>query len=94
MELTKDQWKQIVDMLAKHKVGKCMLKIAACSSGNTCWIDRTEYEKVRSGNASEEEKEELYDQIYGNTCGYCEVSMSCENLDYSNFIDLSRIPRP
>ena len=32
-------------------------------------------EKVRSGNASEEEKEELYDQIHENTCGYCEVSM-------------------
>lgn len=61
MELTEEQWKQIIDMFVEHK----------------CWIDQTEYEKVRSGNASEEEKEELYDQIHENTCGYCEISMCC-----------------
>ena len=91
MELTDDQWKQIIDMLVEHKVGKCMLKISACASGDTCWIDQTEYEKVRSGNASEEEKEELYDQIHENTCGYCEVSMCCEDLGYSNFMDEIKI---
>ena len=63
MELTDDQWKQIIDMLVEHKVGKCMLKISACASGDTCWIDQTEYEKVRSGNASEEEKEEIRSQV-------------------------------
>lgn len=91
MELTDDQWKQIIDMLVEHKIGKCMLKISACASGDTCWIDQTEYEKVRSGNASEEEKEELYDQIHENTCGYCEVSMCCEDLGYSNFMDEIKI---
>lgn len=91
MELTDDQWKQIIDMLVEHKVGKCMLKISTCASGDTCWIDQTEYEKVRSGNASEEEKEELYDQIHENTCGYCEVSMCCEDLGYSNFMDEIKI---
>ena len=91
MELTDDQWKQIIDMLVEHKVGKCMLKISACASGDTCCIDQTEYEKVRSGNASEEEKEELYDQIHENTCGYCEVSMCCEDLGYSNFMDEIKI---
>lgn len=91
MELTDDQWKQIIDMLVEHKVGKCMLKISACASGDACWIDQTEYEKVRSGNASEEEKEELYDQIHENTCGYCEVSMCCEDLGYSNFMDEIKI---
>lgn len=91
MELTEEQWKQIIDMLVEHKVGKCMLKISACTSGDTCWIDQTEYEKVRSGNASEEEKEELYDQIHENTCGYCEVSMCCEDLGYSNFMDEIKI---
>ena len=89
MELTEEQWKQIIDMFVEHNVGKCMLKISAC--GDTCWIDQTEYEKVRSGNASEEEKEELYDQIHENTCGYCEVSMCCEDLGYSNFMDEIKI---
>ena len=41
----------------------------------------------RINELSEEEKEELYDQIYGNTCGYCEVSMCCEDLGHSNFMD-------
>ncbi|MEQ2944977.1 hypothetical protein [Anaerostipes hadrus] len=91
MELTDDQWKQIIDMFVEHNVGKCMLKISACASGDACWIDQTEYEKVRSGNASEEEKEELYDQIHENTCGYCEVSMCCEDLGYSNFMDEIKI---
>lgn len=91
MELTEEQWKQIIDMFVEHNVGKCMLKISACASGDTCWIDQTEYEKVRSGNASEEEKEELYDQIHENTCGYCEVSMCCEDLGYSNFMDEIKI---
>lgn len=91
MELTDNQWKQIIDMFVEHNVGKCMLKISACVSGDTCWIDQTEYEKVRSGNASEEEKEELYDQIHENTCGYCEVSMCCEDLGYSNFMDEIKI---
>lgn len=91
MELTEEQWKQIIEMFVEHKIGKCMLKISACASGDTCWIDQTEYEKVRSGNASEEEKEELYDQIHENTCGYCEVSMCCEDLGYSNFMDEIKI---
>ena len=91
MELTEEQWKQIIDMFVEHNVGKCMLKISACDSGDPCWIDQTEYEKVRSGNASEEEKEELYDQIHENTCGYCEVSMCCEDLGYSNFMDEIKI---
>ena len=38
-----------------------------------------------------EEKEELYDQIHENTCGYCEVSMCCEDLGYSNFMDEIKI---
>ena len=37
------------------------------------------------------EKEELYDQIHENTCGYCEVSMCCEDLGYSNFMDEIKI---
>ena len=91
MELTEEQWKQIIEMFVEHKIGKCMLKISACASGDTCWIDQTEYEKVRSGNASEEEKEELCDQIHENTCGYCEISMCCEDFDYSNFMDEIKI---
>ena len=99
MELTDDQWKQIIDMLVEHKVGKCMLKISACASGDTCWIDQTEYEKVRSGNASEEEKD--YASVIANApfhfykgeCTYCGHCKPCvANLDIAminKFYDLA-----
>lgn len=91
MTLTDEQWKQIIDFLVKHKVGKCMLSIAICDSGDVCWIDREQYEKVKSGKASEDEKEELYDQIWGNTCGYCEISINCQDLEYCNFMKQIKI---
>lgn len=86
MTLTDEKWKQIVDLLVQHKIGKCMLHIAVNDCGDTCWIDRKQYEKVKSGKASEDEKEELYDQIWGNTCGYCEISTNCQDLEYCNFM--------
>ena len=56
MTLTDEKWKQIVDLLVQHKIGKCMLHIAVNDCGDTCWIDRKQYEKVKSGKASEDEK--------------------------------------
>lgn len=70
---------------------KCMLHIAVNDCGDTCWIDRKQYEKVKSGKASEDEKEELYDQIWGNTCGYCEISTNCQDLEYCNFMKQIKI---
>ena len=91
MTLTDEKWKQIVDLLVQHKIGKCMLHIAINDCGDTCWIDRKQYEKVKSGKASEDEKEELYDQIWGNTCGYCEISTNCQDLEYCNFMKQIKI---
>lgn len=91
MTLTDEKWKQIVDLLVQHKIGKCMLHIAINDCGDTCWIDRKQYEKVKSGKASEGEKEELYDQIWGNTCGYCEISTNCQDLEYCNFMKQIKI---
>lgn len=91
MTLTDEKWKQIVDLLVQHKIGKCMLHIAVNDCGDTCWIDRKQYEKVKSGKASEDEKEELYDQIWGNTCGYCEISTNCQDLEYCNFMKQIKI---
>lgn len=91
MTLTDEKWKQIVDLLVQHKIGKCMLHIAINDCGDTCWIDRKQYEKVKSEKASEDEKEELYDQIWGNTCGYCEISTNCQDLEYCNFMKQIKI---
>ena len=68
-----------------------MLHIAVNDCGDTCWIDRKQYEKVKSGKASEDEKKELYDQIWGNTCGYCEISTNCQDLEYCNFMKQIKI---
>lgn len=56
-----------------------------------CRTDGSISPRLFTGKASEDEKEELYDQIWGNTCGYCEISTNCQDLEYCNFMKQIKI---
>lgn len=84
--LTDIQWKEVINLFVKHHIGRCRVYVSFCNQG--CAVYEESYKKIRSGKCTEEEKKELFEEVYGKTCGYCELYGCCpDEPTMDNFMD-------
>lgn len=84
--LTDNQWKTVIDLFVKHHIGKCRVYVSFCNHG--CAVYEDSYKKIRSGKCTEEKKKAFFEEVYGKTCGYCELYGCCfDEPTIDNFMD-------
>ena len=87
--ITDKQWKDVIDVFVKHHIGRCRVYVYVNFCNHGCAVYEESYKKIRSGKCTEEEKEEFFDEVYGKTCGCCELNGCCpDEPTMDNFMDL------